>query len=132
MTFSAGDKIKVVGVDGLNVPWLANGLTGTVLTASDEDGYIEVTMNVEDEYGQKRNFPFMEDEIENLSKPEPVKEAVEPKTTYSFADYGIRGIEHSGAFEFFHKKTEKVLLTTEFVSLDTLIRIVNDHKEGNR
>lgn len=133
MTYELGHRVEIIGAEGLSqVDWMENGQTGIVTDIS--EGYVSVTMDdLVDSWGNPRNFPFYEEEIKNLTEPDP-EDTVDYDVldTTNVDEYGIRGVEYSGAFEFFHKPTGKVLLVTEFVSLSTLIRLVEDHQEGNR
>jgi len=80
---------------------------------------------------------FLPSEVEPVLVKSTVTEPVVEDDTFDPDDYGIRMREYEpmdfgNCFEFFHKESGKVLLTTQFVSLSTLMLIAQDHKEGNR
>jgi len=123
MKFNEGDKVRVVAYADDSEDLI--GLTGTVKRTRT---YVSVRLDDwEDRYGIGHRL-FLEEELELVSEDEEV----DVFNIENVDDYAIRGVEYSGGFEFFYKPTGKVLLNTQFVSLDTLLRIVEDHQEENR
>lgn len=134
MEYAKGDRIVAVSYGATDAAFI--GQEGTV--TGHENGYVKAIMD--NRVDNLETF-FLPSEIK---KVEPVATAavhedidVTP-VTYDPDLYGIRlrEFEHDwstgDSFEFFHKPSGKVLLTTQFVSLSTLLFIAGDHAEGNR
>lgn len=132
--FVDGDRVRVnanIPADFVEDVSELIGKCGTVLYKTRM--HVEVKVDGED-------YPtlFLPDELDHAGdetvEPEPVvEEGRTPDVAYDdLADYGIRIREFGDAFEYFHKPSGKVLIVTQFISMDTLVRIATDHMDGNR
>lgn len=94
--------------------------------------YVEVVMN-DDVHNEV--ILFLPSEIEKYVEPEPEDEPDHDDSEVDYddlANYAIRLREYGNCFEYVHKPSDKVLIVTQFISMDTLIRIAVDHMEGSR
>lgn len=126
MTFNAGDRVRIKNYGSstpentdLTEPNCIVGAVGTVVESA-KSNYIGV---IRDNDPRKENTNCLESELELIEDDDEDVDAT--------MEYGIRTREYGGSFEFFHKATGKVLLVTEFVSLDTLLCLAQDHIDAN-
>lgn len=122
--FAVGDRVTVLRYGHTQSSYIGEG--GTVV--GHDRQYVVVIMDSDE---QNLTTLFLPNEIETVT-PAPVA-TIGVSDDDSTGDYGIRlRDEYDTCFEYFHKPSGRVLLVTQFVSLDTLIRIAEDHKEGRR